>query len=113
MAQVVQLLAGSNETRWKFELILNRNNDPAFAAAIEFRSNQASQRQRTVEFAGLCERVTASCCIDHEQCFVRRVWIKLASVRFTFWSSDIRFVLVCWRPAVSQIKKSVSRFVAA
>ena len=35
-----------------------------------------------------------------------------ARLRFTFWSSAMRFVLVCKRPAVSQIRKSIL-FLAA
>src|SRR5882724_2627138 len=82
--EIVGCFASADKTRRNSEFILNRYNDPAFAASIEFRDKHASKRQRTVEFAGLAEGIAASGCIDHEQCLVRRVGIEFSERAFHF-----------------------------
>src|SRR5438046_3444968 len=91
--EIVGCFASADKTRRNSKFILNRYYDPAFAAAIEFGDNHASKRQRTVEFAGLAEGITASGCVDHEQCLLRRVGIEFGERAFHFFklSHQIRF----------------------
>ena len=80
--EIVNRFASADKTRWNSKFILNCNDDPAFAAAIEFSDNQTSKRHRAVEFAGLRERVATGGCLDNEQCLVRRLRIELAERPF-------------------------------
>src|SRR6266478_7878826 len=101
--EIVKSFSRANEARWDSEFILDRDNDAASAAAIEFCDNYASEREGTVEFAGLAEGITASGCVHHEQCLVRRVGIELGERAFHFLklSHQIRFGVL----AASRIAK--------
>src|SRR6266536_3404966 len=76
--EISDFFSGADETRWDSKFILDRNDDPAFAAAIEFSDNQTGKRHCTVEFTSLVERISTSACVDHEQCFMRCLRIELA-----------------------------------
>ena len=78
------LFARANKARRNSELILNRHDDAAFAAAVEFGHDQAGESERIVKFARLTERVAAGGRIDDEQRLVRRVRIKFAESAFYF-----------------------------
>src|SRR6266496_5968161 len=80
--EIVGCFAGADKTRGNSEFILNRYNDPAFAAAIEFCDNYASEREGTVEFAGLAQGIAAGGCVHHKQCLVGCVRIELAERAF-------------------------------
>src|SRR6266403_598079 len=82
--EIVDCFASADKTRRNSEFILNRYNDAAFAASIEFGDDHPSERQRTVEFAGLAESIAASGCVDHEQCLVRPVGIEFGERAFHF-----------------------------
>src|SRR5437588_217447 len=75
--EVVDLLAGADESSWDFQFILNCDHDSAFAAAVEFGHDQTGELERVMKFAGLTERIAASGCIDNEKNFVRRTRIVL------------------------------------
>src|SRR5262249_47602684 len=80
--EIVDLFAGADEARWDSKFILDRHDNAAFAAAVEFRHNQASESKRIVELACLTERVAARGRIDNEQRLMRRVRIEFAQGAF-------------------------------
>ena len=51
--KIVQLFAGADEARGNSKFILDRHDNAAPAAAIEFGHDQASESKRVVEFACL------------------------------------------------------------
>src|SRR5260370_17646318 len=76
--EIVNRFASADKTRWNSKFILNCNDDPAFAAAIEFSDNHTGKRHRAVEFAGLRERIAPGGCVDTAQCLVRPLRFDLA-----------------------------------
>src|SRR5207245_3538153 len=80
--EIIELFTGADKARWNFEFILDRNNDSALAAAIEFGDDQAAEPNGALKLARLAERVAASGCIDHEQRLVRRIRIEFAERAF-------------------------------
>src|SRR6266436_2499448 len=80
--EIVKSFSSANEARWDSKFILDRDNDAAFAAAIEFSDNYASEREGTVEFAGLAQGIAAGGCVHHEQCLVGCVRIELGERAF-------------------------------
>src|SRR6266567_4701047 len=117
--KVVDVFASADETRRNSEFVLNCNYDPAFAAAIEFGDDEASKRQRTMEFAGLGQRVAAGRGVDHEQCLVRRVGIEFGERPFHFLElrHEIGFSVLAARRIAKQkvdlaLRRSLVRFIA-
>ena len=51
--KIVELFAGADEARGNSKFILDRHHNAAFAAAIEFGHDQASESKRVVELACL------------------------------------------------------------
>ena len=51
--KIVELFAGADEARGNSKFILDRDDDPAFAAAVEFGDDQASESKRIVKLACL------------------------------------------------------------
>ena len=51
--EIVELFAGADEARGNSKFILDRHHNAAFAAAIEFGHDQASESKRVVELARL------------------------------------------------------------
>ena len=51
--EIVELFSGADEARWNSKFILDRHHNAAFAAAIEFGDDQASESKRVVELARL------------------------------------------------------------
>src|SRR4029453_7184328 len=76
------LFAGSDETRGNSKFILDRHNNPTFAAAIEFGDDKASESKRVLKLACLTKRIAAGRRIDYQQGFVRRVRIEFAQSAF-------------------------------
>src|SRR6266566_3966550 len=104
--EIHDCFASTDETCGNSEFVLNCHYDPAFAAAIEFGDNQASKRQRTMEFASLVECVAAGRGVDHEQCLARRVGIEFGESAFHFlkFGHQIRFgVLAASRIAQQKV----------
>src|SRR5258707_5683037 len=66
----------ADETRRNAKFILDRHYDPAFAAAVEFSDDQASESKRIVKLACLTERVAARGGINNKQALVRCVRIE-------------------------------------
>ena len=48
LREIVELFAGADEARGNSEFILDRHHNAAFAAAIEFGHDQASESKRVV-----------------------------------------------------------------
>src|SRR5206468_12961247 len=69
--EIIQLFASAGETRWDSKLILDCDDDAAFAAYVELGHDNTRQSNGGVEFARLAERVAASRRIDHGQRFMR------------------------------------------
>jgi hypothetical protein len=63
--------AEADEAGGDAQFLLNRNDDAAFAAAVEFGDDDASDGDGFVEFAGLLESVGAGGGIDDEENLVR------------------------------------------
>src|SRR5438876_3067025 len=80
--KIIQLFAGADETRWDSQFVLDRDNDAAFAAAVELGDDKTSQSNGGLKFARLAERVAASRRIDHKQRFMRRVRVVLGESAF-------------------------------
>src|SRR5207247_10462875 len=70
--EIVGCFASADKTRRNSKFILNRYYDPAFAPAIEFGANHASNRQRIGDVVGLAEGLPAKGCVDHAQCLFPR-----------------------------------------
>src|SRR5437588_372607 len=110
--EIHDVFASAGETRRNSEFVLNCNYDPAFAAAIEFGDDEASKRQRTMEFASLVDCVAAGRGVDHEQCLVRRVGIEFGENAFHFLKlgHQIRFgVLAASRIAKQKVDLALGR----
>src|SRR5439155_21644630 len=107
--KVVDVFASADKTRWNSKFILDRVDDSAFAAAIEFRDNQAGESNRVVEFAGLTECVTAGGRIDDQQRFLRGVRNEFAERAFHFLQlgHEVRFGML----ATSSVTKQPVDFV--
>ena len=73
------LFAGADETGSDLEFLLNSSSDAAFAGAVEFGNDEAIERHRFLEFAGLVEGVPACGGIDHEKCFMWSGFVLLAN----------------------------------
>src|SRR5437764_7780207 len=80
--EIVNRFARADKARGNAKFILDRYYDPAFAAAVEFGDDQASESKRIVKLACLSERVAASRCIDYQQRFVRRIGVEFAEGAF-------------------------------
>src|SRR4030081_538494 len=91
--KVVDIFASADKTRWNSKFILNRNHDPAFAAAIEFSDDQTAEFKRAMEFARLTESIAARGRINCEQCLVRRVRIEFpqSALYFLQPGHEVRF----------------------
>src|SRR5437016_6099270 len=64
--EIVGCFASADKTRWDSKFILNRYNDPAFAASIEFGDDQPAKFKRIMEFARLGESIAARGCINYQ-----------------------------------------------
>src|SRR5207253_5317789 len=62
--------------------VLDRDNDAAFAAAVELGDDKTSQSNGGLKFARLAERVAASRRIDHKQRFMRCIRVVLGESAF-------------------------------
>src|SRR6266581_7904174 len=76
--EIVNRFAGADKARGNAKFILDRHYDPAFAAAVEFGDDQASESKRIVKFACLTERIAAGASIDHQQRCVRCICIEFS-----------------------------------
>src|SRR5438094_6648955 len=74
--EIVDPFSGADKSRGDSKLILNRDDDPAFAAAIEFGDDEACQCQGIEKFAGVTECYTPSGCIPHALSPLGRVRIE-------------------------------------
>src|SRR5204863_1330817 len=99
----------ADESRWNSQVILNCDDDTAFAAAVEFRDNQAGESKCIVEFTRLTECVTAGGRIDDKQRLLRSVRIEFAERAFHFLQlgHDVRFGML----ATSSVTKQPVDFV--
>src|SRR6266550_7464578 len=80
--EIIELLAGAHKSRCNSKVILNCDDDSAFAAAVELGDDKTSESDCALEFARLIERIAASCRIDHQQSLMRRVRVMFAESAF-------------------------------
>src|SRR6476619_4032715 len=80
--KIAELFAGADEARGNSKFILDRHNNPTFAAAIEFGHDKAGEAKRVLKLACITKRITAGRRIDYQQRFVTRVPIEFAEGAF-------------------------------
>src|ERR1051326_3237461 len=80
--EVLELLPCTDEPRRDAQLILDRDDDAAFAAAVQFRHDQSGQADGLMKFASLRKGVAPRRGIDDEQRFIRRFLVLLRQAAF-------------------------------